>query len=76
MENLSKDRLISFLQNLIISVDQDKLSNKQYQAIYEFYTCYKFKERKNDNDVAFSTEDYLKFLTLGWYIYSQLDPDL
>jgi|694.fasta_scaffold37995_3 hypothetical protein len=71
MENPSKDKLISFLQNLIITVEQDKLSNKQYQTIFEFYTCYKFKERKND--LIFSSEDYLKFLTLGWYIYSQME---
>jgi hypothetical protein len=71
MENPSKDKLISFLQNLIISVDQDNLSNKQYKAICEFYTCYKFKERKNE--FTFSTEDYLKFLSLGWYIYSQME---
>ena len=75
MENQSKDKLISFLQNLIISVEQDNLSNKQYQAICEFYTCYKFKERNKELS-SFSTEDYLKFLTLGWYIYSQVDSNL
>jgi hypothetical protein len=69
IENQSKDKLISFLQKLIITVEQDKLTNKQYLSLCEFYTCYKFKERKND----FSPEDYLKFLTMGWCIYSQLD---
>lgn len=74
MENLSKDKLISFLQNLIISVEQDNLSNKQSQAICEFYTCYKFKERKNE--LTFLHEDYLKFLTLGWYLYSHANENI
>ena len=69
MDNLGTDKLISFLQNLIISVEQGKLTNKQYSMLCEFYTYYKFKDRKKENH-SFQTEDYLKFLTLGWYIYS------
>jgi hypothetical protein len=74
MESLSKDKLISFLQNLIIKVEQDNLSTRQHHAICEFYTCYKFKERKKE--ITISNEDYLKFLTLGWYIYSQMESPL
>ena len=68
MDNLGTDNLISFLQNLIISVEQGKLTNKQNSMLCEFYTYYKFKNRKKENQ-QFQTEDYLKFLTLGWYIY-------
>ena len=74
MENIgnqSKDKLISFFQHLICSIEQDKLSDKQYIAISEFYTCFKFKEKKEH----FSPEDYLKFLSLGWYIYSQIESN-
>lgn len=68
MDNLGKDKMISFLQNIIISVEQGKLTNKQYSMLCEFYTCYKFKNRNKENQ-TFHTDDYLKFLTLGWYIY-------
>jgi hypothetical protein len=68
MENLGKDKMISFLQNLIISVEKGNLTNKQYSNLCEFYTYYKFKNRKKENH-SFTTEDYLKFLTLGWYVY-------
>ena len=69
MDNLGKDKMISFLQNLIISVEQGNLTTKQNSMLCEFYTYYKFKDRKKENH-SFQTEDYLKFLTLGWYIYS------
>ena len=69
MDNLGKDKLISFLQNLIISVEQGNLTNKQHSMLCEFYTYYKFKNRNKENH-KFQTEDYLKFLTIGWYIYS------
>ena len=69
MDNLGTDKLISFLQNLIISVEQGKLTTKQNYMLCEFYTHYKFKERNKENH-SFQPEDYLKFLTLGWYIYS------
>lgn len=72
MDNLGTDKLISFLQNLIISVEQGKLTTKQNSMLCEFYTHYKFKDRKHENQ-SFQTEDYLKFLTLGWYIYSLQD---
>lgn len=75
MENIgdqSKDKLISFFQNLICSIEQDKLTDKQYIAITEFYTCFKFKEKKEH----FETEEYIKFLSLGWYIYSQIESNL
>jgi hypothetical protein len=69
MDNLENDKLISFLQNLIIAVEQGNLTNKQYSMLSEFYTYYKFKDRNKENH-KFQTEDYIKFLTLGWYIYS------
>jgi len=74
IENLKKDKLISFLQNIIILIEQNKINSKQYQSIIDFYTCYKFKERKKE--IIFSDDDYLKFLTMGWFIYSQIQSNL
>lgn len=69
MDNLGNDKLISFLQNLIIAVEQGNLTNKQYSMLSEFYTYYTFKDRNKENH-KFQPQDYIKFLTLGWYIYS------
>jgi len=78
MENNDSDaKLIPFLRDLANSIERQQLLPKQTQIIGEFFMSYQFQEqaiRDNDNSTPppsqFSHDDLLKFLTLGWYVYS------
>ena len=78
MENNDADeKLVPFLRNLATSIEKRQLLPRQLQSIGEFFMTYQFQEqaiKDNDNSVSqqeeFSQEELLKFLVLGWHIYS------
>ena len=80
MENqdYSDDKLIPFLRNLADSIEKRELLPQQLQIIGEFFMKYQFQQQAiRDNDTSinppsseFHREDFIKFLILGWYIYS------
>jgi hypothetical protein len=78
MENNSDSdaKLIPFLRNLADSIENKKLVPKQLESIGEFFMAYQFQEqaiRDNDNsetvDRRYSSDELVKFIILGWYIY-------
>ena len=69
-------KLIPFLRNLADSIENKELIPKQLKSIGEFFMAYQFQEqaiRANDNtqviDRRYSSDELVKFIILGWYIY-------
>lgn len=69
-------KLIPFLRNLADSIENKELIPKQLKSIGEFFMAYQFQEqaiRDNDNsetiDRPYSSDELVKFIILGWYIY-------
>ena len=65
--------LVPFLRNLATSIETNKLSPEQLQNIGEFFISYELAEKK-DSDIKedFDDMDIIKFLTLGWWIYTHI----
>ena len=61
----SNSDLKFFLNNIIIDLDNNNLSNKQLFTLGEFFLLWKFKQKFNHNHD-------IKHYILGWYIYTFL----
>ena len=59
------EKIIPFLESLIVDIKNKKLSEDQLKKISELYLNFKFQETNQ-----YSDNDILKFTALGWYIYS------
>ena len=58
-----------FLRSLASDLESSKLSTEDLKKIFEFYIQFKFeKDLLSEKD----DKDFIKFLTLGWYIYTNL----
>lgn len=58
-----------FLRSLASDLESSKLTTEDLKKIFEFYIQFKFeKDLLSDKD----DRDFIKFLTLGWYIYTNL----
>lgn len=58
--------MITFLRNLANDIEKEKLNNTQLQKIGEFLMSYTFEQR---DGVESNTDEFMKFITLGWYVY-------
>ena len=64
--------LIKFLRDLADSMERGDLSPSHKLRIGEFFMKYKFHEQADSdilNTEEFTHEEFMKFLTLGWYCY-------
>lgn len=61
---MSNTEMITFLRNLANDIEKDRLNNSQLQKIGEFLMSYTFEQRVDSN-----TDEFMKFITLGWYVY-------
>lgn len=67
--------LINFLRYLADSVENNQLLPNQIQRIGTFFMKYNFEEELSDDrelDNDFSKDDLIKFLSLGYYIYTHI----
>ena len=73
MSECTKKELIPFLRDLANSLEENKLDNVQLLQISEFFMAFVFKKDQGE----YSSEELIKFLSLGWYIYTHLldSPD-
>lgn len=60
------NQLVLFFRNLADSIEKEELSEKQMSFIGEFYMSYQFQNELEN----IKEEDFIKFLVLGWYIYT------
>ena len=65
---MQKEKLIIFLRDLAINIEQNKLNNDKLANVSKFYMSWKFKEDEGE----YCKEELLKYLSLGWYIYNHL----
>jgi hypothetical protein len=83
MEDLYNDsdkQLAPFLRELADSVDSKELEKDQLKCIGEFFMSYKFYEKRNGLDKKEDEEDeeemdVVKFITMGWWVYTQILKD-
>jgi len=66
---MSEYNLSSFLRQIASDIDEKKLAEEQVKRVGEFFMSWKFEEI---NTVSHSDEEFLKFFTLGWYVYTQI----
>jgi hypothetical protein len=64
-------QLVPFLRNLADSIEKKELLPDQLQKIGEFYMSYKLGTNEDSEDSEDSI-DVVKFLTLGWYMYTHI----
>ena len=75
---MDQTKLSNFFLQLSKDVEDDKLSDTKMKLLQEFYMSYMFKnqyqtdlESENPKETEDMTdEDFKKFLTMGWYVYS------
>lgn len=60
--------LILFFRNIADSIEKEELNEKQMSFIGEFYMSYHFQNELE----TIKEEDFIKFLILGWYIYTMI----
>jgi hypothetical protein len=60
--------LSSFLRGIADNIDGKKLDDKDIQMVGEFYMNWKTRE----DNTELTDKEYLKFFTLGWYVYTQI----
>ena len=65
-------QLVSFLRNLADSIEKEELLPEQVQKIGEFYMSYEKEIYDSEENSAEDSMDVVKFLTLGWYMYTHL----
>lgn len=70
LPNEADEQLAPFLRQLADSIDSNKLTPEQMQQVGEFYMSYKVRNEDKDTDPEeLEAMDFIRFLTLGMYIY-------
>ncbi len=67
------DNLIEFLKSLTKSLEKNELDDTKISRISEFFMSYNFQDQTNEEE-EFQDEELVKFLSLGWYVYTHLIP--
>jgi|688.fasta_scaffold1617646_1 hypothetical protein len=65
-------QLVSFLRTLADSIEKEELLPEQVQKIGEFYMSYEKEIYDSGDNSTEDSMDVVKFLTLGWYMYTHL----
>jgi len=63
-----RNEIIDTLRNIANRLEDNNLDDKTNSLIYEYFLKYKFMN-ENEN---IKRDDALKFMSLGWYIYSNM----
>ena len=66
----NQQQLIDFLRNLANDIENNNLEDEKLLNISQFMMNYHFQNEEISDD--YSRDDMIKFLSLGWYIYTQL----
>jgi len=68
MSNLNNN-LVTFLRKLADSMEKNELSPEQTKKIGEFFMAYQMGEHEDEHEDEDEDSDFMKFITLGWYVY-------
>lgn len=64
--------IVVFLKKLVDDIENKKLSDEDLIYVSDFYMSYKAKTEKQ---IDYSDREFIKFFTLGWYVYTHLIPE-
>lgn len=64
--------LVPFLRKLADGIEKNTLTDEQIFKIGEFFISFLFQQDANKTE----DEEFMKFLTLGWFVYKQIIPNL
>lgn len=67
--NMNNNLLIDFFQDLVTKLQNNEIEDNKLRNLSEFMFKYRFDNEKSNNC---QNEDFIKFLTLGWYVYSNM----
>ena len=65
--------LASFLRKLADGIERKTLTDKQVWQIGQFLMSFIFQ---SENKLQTEDEEFMKFLTLGWWVYKMVIPTL
>lgn len=67
--------VVNFLRDLANKLETDSLNPEETTQISEFFMKFQFVQSLfNDMEDGSSDQDIMKFMSLGWYVYSHLIP--
>lgn len=70
-----KKKVVTFLRELADKLEADQLSNDATLHISQFFMKFCFIDALSKGDDTPESEEMVKFLSLGWYIYNFLMDD-
>tara|TARA_B100000900_G_C20519624_1_gene691609 strand:- start:924 stop:1142 length:219 start_codon:yes stop_codon:yes gene_type:complete len=69
---MNKENLVEKLNFISQNISDNKYDDNILQIISQFVINIDFLNEMDSNNDEFSKKDFLKFLSLGWYFYTQL----
>jgi hypothetical protein len=72
MEQIKKNTLLYFFENICSELKNNQLSDRELKKLYSLFTEYQF-EKETGNDI--STDHFMKYYTMGWYIYTSMEKN-
>ena len=73
LEQKTNNNLVLFLQNLANSIQDNTISKEHLQMVGEFFMSFEMSQQETNTPC--DTMDVIKFITMGWYIYSILNTN-
>ena len=66
----NNNKIIDFLREVANSIEQQEVDENTLQSAGEFFMKNLFTKEIEKVDFTLEEKDILKFLTMGWYIYT------
>ena len=73
LEQKTNNNLVLFLQNWAHSIQDNTISIEHLQMVGEFFMSFEMSQQETNTPC--DTMDVIKFITMGWYIYSILNTN-
>jgi len=70
-QKTNNNNLVLFLQHLANSIQNNTISPEHLQLTGEFFMSFEMSQQETNTPC--DTMDVIKFITMGWYIYSILN---
>ena len=69
--NMNNNLLIDFFKDLIVQLEQKSINEAKLRQLSEFMLRYRFEH----NGPSTENDDFIKFMTMGWYVYSNINQN-
>lgn len=68
---LENNEIIVFLENIINDIKSNNISQDHMQQVTELFLNLKMENKIEDTVESYSDKEFIKFLSLGWYVYTE-----